>query len=247
MRRIECTTRLGLAGFLLVGFFAALVCAQDDTAPPVRDDSAVLTALDHEDYRVRQEQTRAMLMDDSLTADDIDRMYQQAESVEQRHRLLRVARHHLIQRLIAERFGDQAGPGSMGLTHHVVEVNDPQTASPRKGVMVVMTLPGFPAYASLEPGDVIINFAGESIPDKMTPAQFQNLIKSHQSNEQIGLTVLRNGVAVDVPFRLSHNQALSTVYDTSEVTLAEPYQGLWEAERQRIESLVGGGEPAASE
>lgn len=202
------------------------------------DDGAVLAALDDDGYGTRQAMTHALLMDNTLTPKDIDRLYTLSTTLEQRHRLLRVARHHMIRRMVVQRFHELEGPGSMGLTHHVVEVNDPDTGVPRHGVMVVLTLPGFPAYATLEPGDVIIEFAGEPIPDRMSATDFQNLIKSHQVNEQIELKLLRNGVPTVVPFTLSHNRALGTVYDTSEVTLSEPYGSRWRAERSRIEALA---------
>jgi hypothetical protein len=211
--------------------------AQTDVTGAV-DVAGILVELGDDDYSVRQAATRRLLADDNIPARDLDRMYAASQTPEQRHRLLRVLRHHLIRRMIADRFGDQAGPGSMGLSHHVVRVTGPDGATERTGVMVVMTLPGFPAYALLEPGDVIVDFADQPIPERMSPAQFQQLIRTHQAGERIGLTVMRNGKPVRVLFVLCQGQALTEVYDTGGITLKEPYGRAWWVERGRVDDLL---------
>lgn len=203
------------------------------------EDAGILEKLNDEDYRVRQAVTRRLLSDDALTQEDLNHLYSLSTTPEQRHRLLRVARHHLVRRMMRERLGDQGGPGSMGLSHHVVQVTAPGEAAPRTGVLVAMTLPGFPAYALLEPGDVIVDFAGEPIPQNMTPAQFQQMIRTFQTGRQIGLTVVRDNVIEHVMFRLGHSQGLGEVYDTGGITLNEPYRSGWTALRSKMRALVG--------
>ena len=204
----------------------------------VVDIAGVLTALGDDDYAVRQAVTHRLLSDDALTQEDVDRLYTASVTPEQRHRLLRVARHHMIRRMIEQRFGDQAGPGSMGLSHHVVNITGPDGITERTGVMVVMTLPGFPAYALLDPGDVIVDFAGQPIPERITPLQFQQLIQKHQTGEVINLSVMRNGKPVQIPFMLCQGQALGEVYDTTGIALKDPYLSAWLTERVRVEGLV---------
>ena len=180
-----------------------------------------------------------------MSVEELDRLLVASETPEQRHRLLRVARHHVIRRMIEENFGELAGPGSMGLSHHVVRVTGPDGEADRTGVMVVMTLPGFPAYAMLEPGDVIVDFAGEPIPRRMSPQQqFPNMIRTHQSGDTIDLTVMRNGQAKRLQLTLCQGQALAQVYDRDGVSLNEPYRSRWAAERARVQALL---EPAPPE
>ena len=207
-------------------------------AQQAQADSDVLAALVDEDYNVRQAQTRRLLMDDGLTPGAIDRLYVESTSPEQRNRLLCVARHHLIRRLIEARFGDQPGPGSMGLSHQIVRVTGTDGEQEVTGVMVVMTLPGFPAYASLEPGDVIIAFAGQPFPERMSQNLFQQMILQHQAGEAIDLVILRQGKAEQVRFVLCQGAALNQVYVTGGVTLGEPYQRLWSEDRSRMRALL---------
>lgn len=216
---------------------AGHVYAQDQT------DDDILAALNDEDYFLRQAQTRRLLGDHSLTPEAIDRLYIASTTAEQRHRLLRVARHHMIRRMIDERFGERAGAGSMGLSHHVVNVTGPDGETQIPGVMVVMTLPGFPAYASLEPGDVIIEFDGESIPERISPSRFQQMIRQHQANDSIDLTILRRGKAERIKFVLCHGDALNQVYITGGLHLSDTYRRRWAAERLRMQALIGQREP----
>jgi C-terminal processing protease CtpA/Prc len=214
--------------------------AQEETANATSlDDAGVLDRLNDDDFRVRQAETRRLLSDEALTQGDLNHLYSSSSTLEQRHRLLLIARHHMISRLMQERLGDQAGPGSMGLSHQVVQVTVPGEASPRTGVLVVMTLPGFPAYALLEPGDIIVDFAGEPIPQNMTPTQFQQTIKTFQNGQSVGLVVVRDGAAEHILFRLGPGQGLGEVYDTGGVTLKEPYETSWATLRTEMRALVG--------
>lgn len=222
--------------FPLTGASGQVVVGGED------DDARVLALLGDDDYQVRQAATRRLLADDTLTQADLDRLYAACETPEQRHRLLRVARHHVIRRMIRQKYDGQAGPGSMGLSHQVIPASQDRA---RTGVLVVMTLPGFPAYAALEPGDVMIDFAGQPLPDKFTAAQFTKSIQGHAAGEQIRLTLLRDGVEIDVLFILEHGQALREVYDTGGVVLKAPYRDRWATTRARMQALIGedGGGP----
>ncbi len=107
-------------------------------------------------------------------------------------------------------------------------------------MMVVLTLPGFPAYALLEPGDVIVGFADQPIQEKVTATLFQQLIRRHQAGEELNVTVVRDGVAESLRFRLGNGQALGAVYDSTGVALNRSYQERWFSTRERMLALTGG-------
>lgn len=230
---------VGVMWLVCCGCVFPLIGASGQVVVDAEDgDTHVLALLGDDDYQVRQAATRRLLRDNALTQADLDRLYAASKTPEQRHRLLRVARHHVIRRMIRQKYDGQAGPGSMGLSHQVIPASQDRA---RTGVLVVMTLPGFPAYAALEPGDVMIDFAGQPLPDKLTAAQFPLLIQEHTAGEQIHLTVLRDGVEIDVLFILEHGQALKGVYDTGGVVLNAPYRDRWATTRARMQALIGEG------
>ncbi len=225
-----------LWGLIAVVMFSTEAHGQE-VKPDKPADSIILARLNDPDYSVRHAETNRLLLDSNLTEADIERLYAQSATPEQQHRLLRVARHHLIRRMMEENYGDQPGPGSMGLSHHVVEVSVPNTQNPQTGVLVVMTLPGFPAYALLDPGDVIIGFAGEPVPSNISPSRFQQMIRNYQAGQTISLTVVRQGDRHRLSFRFGYAQGLGEVYDTSGVTLNEPYRSSWAKLREKLRFL----------
>lgn len=231
----------GVLCLIVIIAWPAATHAQDDGAPPAAvDDAGTLDRLNDDDFRVRQAETRRLLADNALTQDDLNHLFSLSTTPEQRHRLLLIARHHMINRMMRERLGDQDGAGSMGLSHHMVQVTVPGDASPRSGVFVAMTLPGFPAYALLEPGDVIVEFAGEPIAQNTTPDQFKDAIKKFQNGQQIGLNIVRDGRVEHILFRLGSSQGLGEVYDDSGgIKLKEPYGTSWSALRSKMRALVG--------
>jgi len=216
--------------------------AQDRTVS--LDDTQVLTELGDEDYAVRQAATRRLLQDDGISQGDLDRLFIKCESPEQRHRLLRIAQHHDIRRTIAARFQGMAGSGSMGLSHTVVQVRAEDTdglaTRTVAGVMAALTLPGFPAYATMDPGDVIIEFDGQPIPDKVTGPMFQQMIQARRAGETIDMTVVRNGVVQSIQMTLSNSQALGETYHSGGIVLNSPYREQWAQTRDRMLSLIEG-------
>jgi len=206
------------------------------------DDTQLLAMLGDDDYAVRQAATRRLLLDSSLTQDDIDSLFTKSETPEQRHRLLRIAKHHDIRRLIAIRFKDHAGAASMGLSHAVVQVlvqeEDESETLPRAGVMAALTLPGFPAYATMDPGDVIIEFDGKAVQDNITGALFQREIQTRRAGQTIRLKVVRNGAVQTIQMTLSNSQALGEAYNNNGATLNNPYRDQWTKTREQMLSLI---------
>lgn len=206
------------------------------------DDAQVLADLGSEDFALRQYVTQRMLQDNGLTQDDLDRLFAKSQTPEQRHRLLRIARHHDIRRMIEVRFQDQASSGSMGLSHAVVRVqvteDDESPAESRAGIMAALTLPGFPAYATMHPGDVIIEFDGQPMPDKVTGPMFQQMIQGRRAGDTIDLTIVRSGIVDRIEMTLSNSQALGEVYHSSGVVLNSPYREQWAKTREAMLSLI---------
>ena len=76
----------------------------DEGATDTDEDARILAELMDEDHANRQAATRRLLEDEALTQQDLQRLFIQSETLEQRHRLLRVARHHTIRGMIATRY-----------------------------------------------------------------------------------------------------------------------------------------------
>lgn len=194
---------------------------------------ADLAALGDADYARRHEAMRRLLADESLSTAQIARAFHKAESVEQKHRLMSLARHHLLREArnrdfpMAAAVGFQNIPGALGLTHGPVTSEElPQLN--QSGVRVRRTLPGFPAHAALEVGDLVLAIENNPIPAGFTADQisrhFGDAIQMVAAGDTVKLQVQRDGKVIDVKVRLAPHAALGGMYQPE---LRSNYEKLW--------------------
>jgi len=197
-------------------------------------------ALGDADFSTRQAAMRKLLADEAVTPDQIAKAFPAAESVEQKHRLITLARHHLL-RLARQRdfpFRREPGlptvPGALGLTHGPV-TSDELPQLKQSGVRIRRTLPGFPAHAALETGDLILAIEGNPLPANFTSEQisryFGDAIQMVQAGQTVTLSVHRDGKTVDVKVKLAPHAALSGMYQPE---LRSVYEKEWAAYREMV-------------
>ena len=178
------------------------------------DDAPILAQLNDTDFATRQRATQQLLRDERLTDAAIEGLYAQASSDEQRHRLLVVARHHLVREILRREF-DHDGRGFIGIGFESTTWSD-ESNRVRPAIAVASTIPGFPGHAYLRPGDLIVGFEGHDAADVDGPIAidqvFKRLIKSKRARQRIALTLRRDGrqVILEVPLA---NAAENVVYD----------------------------------
>lgn len=228
----------------------AVVWAQSEGAPaPDADDPGstslgaydqagehayILERLASDDYQVREQTTQDLLIDPTITPETIRDLLALADQPEQRHRLLRVARHKTLCIFRRQQFRE-IGPGSLGvsLSSRTLEAGElPGLTQP--AVEVVLTLPGFPAYEQLRPGDRIIEFAGRPVPEDPASDQFSSLIKLHQAGETVQMTVIRDGQRVPVSLVLASYEALDGMYTSDPPDVNHQFELQWRAVRGQL-------------
>ncbi len=99
-------------------FSASLACAVTGLAQTPLEHFA---RLNDPDFAARHAAMDALLADADLTPEQLATWHAQAESLEQQHRLLILARHHTLRQLREERFGLE-GPGSLGVLHNIYDL-----------------------------------------------------------------------------------------------------------------------------
>jgi len=225
-------------------------------------DSEILARLGDDRYAVREAISDQLLCDVEIAAARIDRLYAAADSLEQRHRLLRIARHHLLRNVRNEQYpGGQQG--SLGVSIKEVE----QSQLPEVGqasIYVARTYPGFPAFEKLRVGDLILSIEGQK-PANQTGIEIvkflQNKIIEHQAGELVKLVVRREGENFEMQIMLANMDALKGMYDSrtiQEIALNNPmgqqmaiiasdlttlplmaeYEKLWRQRRAELEAAV---------
>ena len=208
---------------------------------PASVPDRLLADLASDDFETRQQASSQLLVDELITPDEIAAMYRRSWSIEQRHRLLAIARHHVIRQLRVARFAHR-GSGSIGIIHRAMTSEQlPELGEP--AVRVIYTLAGFPGYAYLEPGDLILAVDDQPIPELGDPEKmgqrFVAMIQKHRANDTVRFAVRRDGETLLLTFRLAGSAALGAVYHAHNQKLQPAFVEPWQAFRDEMLVSVG--------
>ncbi|NJL30521.1 MAG: PDZ domain-containing protein [Phycisphaerales bacterium] len=221
-----------------------LLHGETDTATPVPAsprntlDEATIKALDADAWPVREAATFRLLRDETLTPDAIAKVFGQKLSAEQRLRLMQVAEHHLI-RVMAKRVVAVPTTASLGVALEWL-VPEEVAELGRPGTRVEATLPGFPAFGVLQPGDLIYALNSKGIdPAVMGEAmvhEMRDMIQQYQAGDTVELTILRDGQPRQLKVTLGSLDAMRTLYEPDTLVLQPLAAKEWARFR---EGLVG--------
>lgn len=206
--------------------------------------------LDAPGYAERVRARRALLQDQALDQAALRELLGEARSAEQRAQLLLVAEHHIMRRAREQAFGDAPvtlqNTAAVGFSYD----NLPASENPfvnREGVIVMSTMPGFPAYAHLQAGDIILGVAGEAANNR--PIHFpitqwiSRQISRHRPGDRLSFRLLRAGEQIEVEVVCAQINALNQMYTTDALrsaTRAEPFNRLWEQARDQLTAGLPG-------
>lgn len=215
----------------------------------------VVAALDHEAFSVRASAEAALLTDNTLSKAVIKELIEEAKSPEQRHRLLRVAEHHVMRELRERDFGphnqpaEEGGiipgrrasrPASVGYSYEPVMAHEnPHAQLP--GVRVIATMPGFPGHAHLRSGDIIVRIAGQGLNANQQHHDITNWVRwrisAHQAGDTMAFNLLRDGELLEIELVCAEGLALDHMYTTDAFETAarkEPYKRAWREARDEL-------------
>lgn len=215
----------------------------DPWADHKRED--IVTALDHKDYAVRVSAQASLLADNTLNKDDLKAMVQSAKSPEQRRRLLTVAEHHVLRGMREQDFGVKKNaegqpvqqgpqPAAVGYSYEPILAHEnPHADLP--GVQVIATMPGFPGYAHLRRGDIIVQINGLGLSTHHREHDITNWVRwqisSRSAGDTIDFTILRGGEMMAIKMICAEGIALDHMYTTDAFEAAarkQPYKKAWE-------------------
>lgn len=229
----------------------------DSDKPPEMADLSheeVVALLDDSSFATRRQAEDHLLTDDTLTFASIKPLIQSAESDEQRYRLLRVAEHHVMREVREQEFGNGAAPpqpfenqlripnnaAAIGFSYEAVPAGD-NPIETLQGVTVVATMPGFPGYAYLRTGDIIIAIDGDPAANRPrhqdVTAWISWRISTHRAGDPISFTIIREGRAKTINLHCAQASALSAMYTTDgnkAASRSARYEAIWQASRDKL-------------
>jgi len=203
---------------------AALMIAAILAAPSIADPSlvqqpidALLADLGDADFEARERATTQLMLRTDLTEDALTEALRQSTSPEAHHRLVRVALHRFYRDYRVDDLpAPEADSASLGVDlrvppNRVVRPHQhPQLTSP--ALLVTRTLPGFPAFAHLRPGDLIFAIDANRFGDDFDQNMLIEVIQQYKPQQSMTLSVLRNGQAIDITLQLDSLHRLRSVH-----------------------------------
>jgi len=169
-----------------------------------------------------------------------------SESPEQRHRLLRVAEHHVIRVAREQAFGKDNRPqledpfdsAAVGFSYDAVYSED-NPVNGQMGVVVRATMPGFPGHAYLRPGDIIYAVNGQRAhPNAGAVTSWISIqISQHRPGNQITFSVVRDKKATTVRLTATKSSALNAMYKTDQMkasSRSRPFNDRWLQALERL-------------
>lgn len=210
------------------------------------DEAEVLAKLGQDDWVVRQRTSRQLLADADLTQPQIDNLFSRATNAEQHHRLLDVARHHLL-REVGRRQSAKGEQACLGVG--LLPINPGQIKGMDQPLSYIdRTYPGLPGFVSFVPGDIIMAIDGQR-PSTSQAGQAQSFftdrIKAHRPGDIVTITVRRDGKTLDVAIGLADRNALVRLYvERQNVpaggTLRPEHRQKWQQRRRELIGLNNG-------
>ena len=243
------TLRFSARGCLCMTFLLALcVSLPGAMAEEASELESRFVDLGSADFQVREAATSALLVAPWVTEEVLINQFAHATSLEQRHRLLGIARHMLLRQLRERDFMHHAAiraKASLGVMHVGYSAETARVAG-KSAIEVQQTIPGFPGHEHFKPGDLIVSFNGEPFPERSQRDDFVGRITAQRAGDRVEMEVVRDGEVVVVSVVLASSSALNSMYDNQATGLAlrPAYAKPWEALKERLWATVTDVEPA---
>lgn len=200
--------------------------------------------LDDEDYATRLQAEGFLLQDETIDQKTLRNWLLASKSEEKRYRLLRIAEHHVIRQSREDKFaGLRLTPGNtaaVGFSYDDLPASENPFVN-REAVMVMATMPGFPAFAYLRPGDIILAVDGRDLSNRPLHLPItewlSRSISVHQPGDELQFGIVRDGKAISLTLTCAQGIALDQMYKTDTLkaaSRAEPFNRIWDDARAKL-------------
>ena len=232
----------------LLSFSSAF--AQQFQATPAQPPVATLvTQLDDASYVIRLKATQTLLGDESLDTQSLVPHFEKAKSLEQRHRLADIIHHRVLSDYVKKNLNDD-GEGAIGTTLQPALTADYMPDLNTPAVRVGQPRAGFPAYASLLPGDLIVALDGKPFPASSNPRAVESSlttsIKGTPLGRKINVSVHRDGTTTIISIRVGSLSALRILSADNNLNSSTGIPKQWDEFVVKVPALATDAAPPAT-
>jgi hypothetical protein len=179
----------------------------------------LLAQLDAPDPERRETAMGELMLSTDLTDEQLAAALRSADVPEKRHRLTLIAMHRFFARMnpsVLGNIGAQAdgGTGSIGIdidARNIIRPNQVPGLT-HSAMLISRTRPGFPGFAVLRPGDIVLGFDGQPFGPDLDQTDFINGIQRYSAGQTMQLEVLRNGQRLTIPIKLDSLRRLQEIH-----------------------------------
>lgn len=195
--------------------------------------------LDAADYQQREAAKTELMVRQGVADDRLAEALSQSDSPERRHRLRDILMHRFFRRLNPTDVPRDQGNGALGVTFRRVPFRESDGEGQHQVMLVTRPHPGFPAYAKLKAGDLILGVGDHRFTNAVDNIDFQDAITRYDAGETITFTVLRDGREMRIPVTLDSYRRLEEVKQRADDFTDPPNPALYPRWLQHYRSLVG--------
>ncbi len=197
---------------------------QPDEAAPAPTREELVERLADPEYAVRAGATAALLRDNTLDEPALRAMLELPTSSdpERRRRLLIVAEHHLMRAIIRAWTEENTPIGvresaAVGFSYNPL-LPDKNPYGEDAGLIILATMPGFPGYAYLQPGDVVLSIDGKTTrvgTIESVRRWVRSAIGAHLDGGTVRMTIQRGEDTLELAMACIGIDALNEMYTTT--------------------------------
>ena len=203
-------------------------------AGPEPTIETLLARLADSEFLVREQATEALMLREDFHQADLHRALGRATHPERRNRLIRIAKHRFFQRLASQFPEVPQDRGALGIrlspdnqiepTRFVVYDADHRQL-PNTAMVIVQTIPGFPAFVHLRPGDQVLQVNGLKLNECLTDTDFVARLMPLHQNERLKLQVRRGKRVFEVTLAMGSYTRLINLTQAVQYGGGQPVEG----------------------
>ena len=229
----RCSRRImqrNMARVLTIVLFSIALCLEAPYVAPAADPPAdprpkieqLVDRLADSDFLVRERATEALMLREDFHEMALRRALSADNHPERRNRLIRIAKHRFFQRLASQfaeapedrgALGIRLSPDNQTAPTRFVLYDADHRQLPNTAMVIAQTIPGFPAFVHLRPGDQVLQVNGRKLNECLTDTDFVARLAPQRRNQKLKLKVRRGQRVFDVTLAMgSYTQLLNLTY-----------------------------------
>lgn len=223
----------------VLGGMSCVAWGQEAEKPAEPTVEALIADLAADSFAKREAASTALMLRKGLDDAQLSKALRAAKSPEQKQRLIVVVMHRFYARLAVPEKDKGQAMGCIGIDISPFNLvrPDQHPELDQTGLLVTRTRVGFPAYAQMRAGDIVLSFQGKNFGEHLDDHQaFVDAIQKQRAGDVVKMDVLRAGKRIAIDLKLDH---LIRLQQVQQMLPSPDYPELYEPWRKHLTNMLG--------